>query len=255
MSKFMNVDFASTLDDCIERLARGETLQACLSRYPEQAVELEPYLRTATRIETSAKQIHPSPAFKARGRARLTAHMAAHPRALKIRVPGRFRFPWLVLGLAICLVALAVTTTVLAQSALPGGTLYPLKLSSEQAWQMVSPDPAGVGLVLAQRRVDEALAVSGDAKAQGIALQGYQSIVTNLQKYQDPSVQQRIKTTLKTQQAALTSAGLIASSPVHQTETPDSTTPNTPHAAGGIKNPEKNPTATPVFRLPDIFGH
>jgi hypothetical protein len=249
----MNAELASALDDCIERLARGETLQACLARYPQQAGELKACLESAARLGAGSA-VRPSAAFKARARSQLTAYMAAHPRPLKIRVPKRRSlFPQLTFGLVLCLIALAITTTALAQSALPGSTLYSLKLSSEKAWQMVAPDPAGVDLILAQRRVDEALAVSGDAKAQGIALDGYQKIIATLAQYKDPVVHQRIETSLKTQQDKLSSAGLSNISPASLTETP--ATSAAPHTSGGVKGPEKKPTATPIFRIPDIFGH
>ena len=45
MSK-MN-EFDNILDECLGRLIDGESVGACLSRYPEYAAALEPLLRTA----------------------------------------------------------------------------------------------------------------------------------------------------------------------------------------------------------------
>jgi hypothetical protein len=256
----MNADLASALDDCIERLACGETLPACLARYPQHADELQPYLHAAARLEKGA-QVRPSAAFKAHARAQLVAHMAAYPRPLKLRVHRHPLFPRLAFGLALGLIALTITTTALAQSALPGSVLYPWKLSSEQAWQIVAPDHPGADLAIADRRADEAVAASGNITAQRIALDGYKKVVSSLVKYTDPSIQQRIDTALKTDQDKLSSVGLSGFPSVQLTETPEmaapasSTSPASPHTAGGVKNPDKGPTPTPVIKIPDIFGH
>ena len=126
----MAADLATALEDCLERLAEGETLDACLARYPQHANELRACLGTAARLEKGS-QLRPTPAFKAHARTRLTTHMAAHPRRLKIRVPQRRSlFPRLASRMALGLITLAVTTTALAQSALPGSTLYSWNLSS-----------------------------------------------------------------------------------------------------------------------------
>ncbi|MDO8634847.1 MAG: hypothetical protein Q7R34_01190, partial [Dehalococcoidia bacterium] len=43
--------FNEILDECVNRIAlKGETVESCLTRYPEQAAELEPYLRMATKV-------------------------------------------------------------------------------------------------------------------------------------------------------------------------------------------------------------
>jgi hypothetical protein len=254
----MTADLASALEACLEHLAAGETLEACLARYPQHARELRAYLGTAAQLE-KASQLRPTPAFKARARTRLMAHMAAHPRLFKMRMPRRRPlFPRLALGMGLALIALAVSTTALAQSALPGGTLYPWKLSSEQAWHMVAPDPAGVDIIRADRRVDEALAVSGDEEARGIALDEYHKVVAALEQYKDPATQQRVELALKTEAGKLNNAGLSNAAPVVQVETPLTATPataNTPRTSSGAKNQEKNPTATPLVKFPDGFGH
>ena len=45
-------DFDRTLDECIDRIGRGESLEACLARYPEHVKQLEPLLRAL--IQTKA---------------------------------------------------------------------------------------------------------------------------------------------------------------------------------------------------------
>ena len=201
-------DLDSVLEDCLERLAQGETLQACLTLYPEYAAELKPLLRAAALLEEQA-DIRPSAAFKARTRAKLYAHMQAHPRPSRrwwMNWPMVFRLTG---GLAVLLLAFALTGTALAQAALPGAASYPWKLASEQAWLVVSPDPVGFDLFRADRRVDEALAVSGDPAAQEIAMTEYVHTLKDLEKYQGVADQLKIQPTLKLQQEKLRNIGLM----------------------------------------------
>ncbi|MBI4310937.1 MAG: DUF4382 domain-containing protein [Chloroflexi bacterium] len=64
------------LDVCLDRIARGDTVEECLARYPEQAAGLEPSLRIAAQyvrtfhVTTSAES-------KALGRRRLQSELAA----------------------------------------------------------------------------------------------------------------------------------------------------------------------------------
>jgi uncharacterized protein involved in high-affinity Fe2+ transport len=73
----MAADLDSVLEDCLDRISQGESLQACLVRYPEQATELEPLLIAAAQFQEI--QVRPSASFKSRARAELHAHMDAHP--------------------------------------------------------------------------------------------------------------------------------------------------------------------------------
>lgn len=201
------VDLDFILEDCLTRLAQGETLQACLERYPEQAAELQPLLAAAALLEAES-HLNPSPAFKMRARAQLRDHMQAHPRQhshLSPHLSPAFRF-----GLSAIAVLFAFSTMgmALAQFALPGDMLYSWKLASEQGWRAISPDPVGVDLSRGNRRIDEALALSDRSGAQSVALHGYQKVVVDLTQYHDMAVQDRIAEGLKIQQDRLKDAGL-----------------------------------------------
>ncbi len=204
----MAFDLDNILEDCLQRLSQGETLQACLSRYPAQAAELSPLLRAAARLEEQIR-LRPSAAFKARARAQLYAHMEAHPRKNRRQWNILFPISRLALGVTALLLALALAGTALAQSALPGAAFYPWKLASEQAWRAVSPDPMEFDLALAERRVDEIVAVSGNATAQETAFKEYQRIVIDLQKYQNPIAQSRIQQALTIQEEKIKSTGFL----------------------------------------------
>ena len=129
--------FDEILQQCLDDLAGGaSTLDECLARHPEHAAQLEPLLRTVSRFH-QGREVRPSPAFKARARAKLTLHMQAHPRKVKYSI---FSFRKLAAALAALLMTFLVTGTVYAQGALPGDALYSWKLVSEDAWRLVSPD-------------------------------------------------------------------------------------------------------------------
>ncbi len=71
--------FEDALDQCVSRLLAGESLDACLARYPEMREELRPLLEVAAVLaETPASA--PAPEAKARGRQRLMDALARQPR-------------------------------------------------------------------------------------------------------------------------------------------------------------------------------
>jgi hypothetical protein len=49
----MASDFDRILDECIDRITRGETVEACLSDYPEHAKQLEPLLQAMIQTKAS----------------------------------------------------------------------------------------------------------------------------------------------------------------------------------------------------------
>ena len=62
-------EFNLILDDCLDRLARGETLEECLAAHPQQAGELRPAL-LALSIVKRASAFNPNPVAKAAARER-----------------------------------------------------------------------------------------------------------------------------------------------------------------------------------------
>jgi len=60
------------LNECIDRIIKGEMVEQCLRSYPDQAKELEPLLRTALNVKI-ASNIQPRAEFKARARYELLA--------------------------------------------------------------------------------------------------------------------------------------------------------------------------------------
>ncbi len=68
-------DFDRELDDCLDRLERGEPVARCLLSYPENAAELEPLLRAASRALV-ARSLAPSVDATAQARTRFRSALA-----------------------------------------------------------------------------------------------------------------------------------------------------------------------------------
>lgn len=163
------VTLERALDGAIELVLQGKSLEEAVAQYPEHAAQLKPLL-TATLQISKAGEALPSPAFKARGRARLEGNMAAAPRR-----GGRNPLFKLAASMAALLLTLASATTAMAQSALPGDALHPWKLYSEQVWRSLQTNPVQADLQIAQRRLEELLAVDGDPERVPAALSAYAS--------------------------------------------------------------------------------
>jgi len=58
------------LDDCIEQIEKGSSIEACLAEYPDMREELEPLLRIALSI-SSIPKVQPSPEFVTLSKLRL----------------------------------------------------------------------------------------------------------------------------------------------------------------------------------------
>ena len=185
-----NREFENIFDDCLERLARGDTLMQCLESHPEQAEQLEPLLRTAQMArETSA--ILPHPEFRAR--ARYEFHSALQEAVSKKR-PSLFglrtRLVTAMVALSIILVS-GGGTVVMASSSMPDDPLYPLKLASEEVQLALTPsdiDKAEVCFMQADRRVDEIvyLADKGDAQQVDVAAERLDECLETLVEIASP---------------------------------------------------------------------
>ncbi len=165
MSK-MN-EFDNILDECLGRLIDGESVEACLSRYPEHAAALEPLLRTAQQT-LKAADIQPRPEF--RDRARYQFQAAIHEMPVKER---RGFFAVLRPGLA-AVVMLAVVllagggVVAAAGNSLPDSPLYSVKLATESVRLALTPSALGKAELNAQfadERVDEIIKLAEKGEA------------------------------------------------------------------------------------------
>ena len=204
-------DLEKILDDCLEEIASGaSSLEACLVRYPHEASELEPLLRTAVGFGYG-REVHPSPGFKGRTRTELVRYMQAHPRGGTQRTRPSAFASWqvlLIVGMLLIFLLMA-SGTAYAQSAVPGDPFYGWKLTSERVWRGLSSDRVGTDLVLAERRVDEYLAVAGDPSRRDQALRGYGEVLLRLRSETDGKTRGRIVPALEHHALSLKDSGTV----------------------------------------------
>jgi hypothetical protein len=201
-------EFEMALEQCLldlEGEGGASNLDECLSRYPQHAQQLEPVLVTHMYFERVG-EARPSAAFKARVRAKLTQQMQAYPRRRSSRF--NFAFMRLAANLAILLLALLAAGTVYAQSALPGEPFYEWKLASENTWRAVSSDPVRTDLAIAERRMNELIAVRNDSVLQPQALNAYLEAAARLRSETNAENEALILQALHSQVEALTESGI-----------------------------------------------
>jgi len=124
----MTDNLDALLDECIDRINRGQSLEECLARYPEHAERLEPLLRSILDIRATCSPM-PSPAAKAAARRRLDAalHNDNLKRGSKMhRRAFALPFGWPKAWVAIAAVALlAIIAGISSWALMPGGTPAP----------------------------------------------------------------------------------------------------------------------------------
>ena len=200
----MNNELETILDICLSQIADGESnIDECLALYPEQAAQLEPLLKAATKL-SRGREVVPDPRYKARARAQLSIYMQQNPQ--RKRVSPIF---WRVaIGVMTMLIAFLATGTSFAQSALPGDQLYDWKLTSENVWRMTSSDQLGVDLTLSNRRVNELVVLSGDQMRRAQALENYEKLLVKFNAAKSEKDRVRILPVLHAQHEALIKAGV-----------------------------------------------
>jgi hypothetical protein len=82
----MSKAFDKIIDECVDRINRGERLEDCLASYPEQVEELEPLLRAMLHTQT-AYTFAPSPVTKIAARQRFNAALQELTRSREERQP------------------------------------------------------------------------------------------------------------------------------------------------------------------------
>ena len=202
-------EFEKALQECLRAVEQGNSsVDECLHRYPSYADQLEPVLLTSAYLQRG-REARPSAAFKARVRTKLIQQMYARPRQ---RPQSKFMFMRFAVGFAVVLLALLVAGTAYAQSTLPGNAFYAWKLTSEQAWRSVSPDPVGTDLAIAERRLNELIAVRNDPTRYSLVLQAYVTLVDRLKSEVDTESKARILAVLDSQAEELHQSGIVVPS-------------------------------------------
>jgi hypothetical protein len=244
-------EFEQVLQECLHDLEYGNaSVDECLLRHPEYSQQLGPILFASESLGR-AGQAHVSEAFKARVRARLIEGMYAHPRR---SARSGLIFVRLAVSFAVVLLALLVTGTAYAQSTLPGNMFYGWKLASENAWRAVSTDPVETDLQIAERRVNELVAVRDDPELRSQTLQEYFETVNRLRSQTDPEDDLRIVQTLDSQIAKLKKLGILLSQVDPASLPSDEPVPPTPMLQGVTPTAQTPSKLTPTIEIPPAIN-
>ncbi len=144
-------------NDCINRLAAGQSIGDCLQAYPQYADELEPMLEIGGLVERTQASPFEVSAAQTRVRARVNAQLRTRPAR---HAYGRLTA--LVASLLVVLVAVLIT----AENSLPGDPLYAVKRFSENARASL------IGEQFAGRRLDEIRALEALKRPEQVEFNG-----------------------------------------------------------------------------------
>jgi hypothetical protein len=154
----MSMPIDLLLDECLDQIRQGQSLESCLAAHPREAEALRPLLETAAALDTVTVQRSSEAAFH-QGRERMIAAVEQEFPAQAVSGSAFSRYSvriltWItgkdnvdmklatrlamavVLVLALVVVAGLGTTAVSASNALPGDALYPVKTSAQNVQLM-----------------------------------------------------------------------------------------------------------------------
>ena len=140
----MQAKLSKVLDDCLVRLSKGETIDACLTQYPQLRQQLQSLLYTAVSVSHIPK-VSPSDEFRKASKLRLMARL--RDKSIQARVvksgqatalADRLGVAWRIIVVAITQPSkkVAIPVTIALLLALGGGLLL------SGAFRLPSPSPA-----------------------------------------------------------------------------------------------------------------
>jgi hypothetical protein len=171
-------NFNDILNECLDRILKGETIERCLQKYPEQATELEPLLKTAKAARVISS-VQPRPEFKAEARRKFQTaliEMKVNQSERKFNIGGHWHWRWNS-GWAIALVVLIIVvlggggTVTAASSCMPDNGLYSVKLATEKVQLALASGEVTkteLNAKFADRRTDEIVYMAAHGNAQEV---------------------------------------------------------------------------------------
>lgn len=185
------LSFEDAFDECVELMRAGRSVDAYLKAYPEYAAELTLLLDVVADVRVQ-RQVPPrAPEVAAASRQRFMAAAQQMGAAAAVRRaptlaeglaiwwsdllrslagPGRPAYAMAALLLVVVILGLSATQAVTASAyAMPGDSLYPVKLISEQVQLLLARDP-GARLALEQQFTERRLQEARYAIEHGVAV-------------------------------------------------------------------------------------
>jgi hypothetical protein len=202
------IELDSILDDCLERLQRGEDLESCLASYPEQGQELRALLVVAANV-TDLELPKTSQTSTDAGREQMYAALKNKKlknykdiQTIPVSIVGILRYleqvqatiklnlskEFLVMHKTVIAIVLVLVmlfggsavSAYAAQGSLPGDPLYPMKTAIEDAsvdFSMDSASEVRLYLSLAEKRITEieSLAAEGRYEDMAVAVERFET--------------------------------------------------------------------------------
>ena len=160
--------FQDALNNCLDLLAEGKSVEQCVEIYPEMSALLTPLLATASTFRDSI-QLTPRPEFKAEARRRVLSHVEQRRVIRWLPFPSwrQWAYRGAIAAAAFLIMLSAGQLTLRASSgSSPGDVLYPVKEFSESVQMTLATsqeDEAMLHVEMASRRAQE----MADAAADG----------------------------------------------------------------------------------------
>ena len=172
----MNKKLLDALENCLQRMQQGESLDSVLTIYPGLAAQLRPLLETAERARSLNQADLPSTVL-ARQRSRglaLAANLRQGKKPHSLQMHS-WRLVMTVLSVIAILVMSSNGLLIASAHSLPGDTLYPMKRSVESTQLHLVSNPAERELLeraFDERRVDETRSLIADERVEKVDFTG-----------------------------------------------------------------------------------
>jgi hypothetical protein len=247
------------LDEALDRVLKGESIQTVLADYPRHAHELEPLLKTA--LETrDAAAIQPRPEFRQRAALEFQKAIQKMPVKYVAKMPGtkdliykprRGIFgrgmAWSVSLVVIIVVLLSGTGVVTASTqAMPDSPLYGVKLVAENVQLALTPGQNGKAELLSKfndRRVTELVEMADKGNAAEVSALNSR-ISSNIDKILEITGGQIMASSLDTNISQETAFGTSAAAPSQQETTLAASQPVPPDTTAASTTTALVPTTT-----------
>lgn len=167
----MNKKFENILDECLERITlKGESIEACLSKYPEYASQLEPLLRMAVSTSLRTHHVNARPELKLKAKNEMLMGLQRlQQEQVKVVKHPTWKWSWALAAIFLVLLLVGSGTVLASSNSLPGQPLYSVKTTVEKVQLKLTPsvvDKAKLRAKFAERRVKEMAAMEKRNKTQ-----------------------------------------------------------------------------------------
>lgn len=171
-------EYYEAFESCLVAMENGDSLDACLERYPDLEAELRPLLETAQAAKSISDDYVSNAAFQ-RSRSRVLGKATKlrpqrKPRQIIFRRVPRWTMAMVALALALIFFMSWRGVTETAR-ALPGDPFYPVKRSAENIRIQVAPNPEArraMEVKYEQQRVDEVMELLSMGRITQVTFEG-----------------------------------------------------------------------------------